>query len=275
MVLESMSSLPARASRKAPPGGFSPLVMIPSRLGSSRLPGKPLASIAGEPMIVHVWRSAVEAACLAGGAKVAVAVDDPAILDAVESAGGTGVLTRKEHVSGTDRIFEALQCIDPRGHHDVVVNLQGDMPDFPSRGLAIVLEALARDHGSVIGTLAGRLRGPGEAADRHVVKAVLGEIQSGIARALDFTREPAPWPEREGEHGFFHHVGVYAYRREALARFVALPPSPRELGERLEQLRALEDGMQICAGMLEEVPVGVDTPEDLERVRSLFLARFP
>lgn len=274
MISKSMSSLADRASLNSPPGGFSPLVLIPARLHSSRLPEKPLAIIAGEPMIVHVWRSALNAARQAGGARVAVATDDPAILDAVEALGGMGVLTRKEHASGTDRIFEALQLLDPQGRHDVIVNLQGDMPDFPPWGLEVVLAALAQDSTSMIGTLVGKLRGSEEAADRNVVKAVLGAMQNGYARAVDFTREPAPWPEAEGEHGFYHHVGVYAYRREALARFVSLPPSPREICERLEQLRALEDGMGICAGMLEEAPVGVDTPVDLENMRARFLERF-
>ena len=237
--------------------------MIPARLGSTRLPGKVLAPIAGEAMIVHVWRRAREAAKAAGGAQVLVAADAPEILAAVEAAGGRGVLEDGDHASGTDRVFAALRQGDPARRHDVVVNLQGDMPDFPPDGLAVVLEALARHRDCGLATLAGRLRDAREAADENVVKAVVGEWRDGFARAVDFTRAPAA----AGEARFCHHVGVYAWRRAALERFVSLPPSPREVRERLEQLRALEDGMGICVGLLERLPVSVDTPEDLAAAR--------
>ena len=258
-----MSYPPLEASRKTRPPRSGPVVVIPARLGSTRLPGKPLAPIAGEAMIVHVWRRAREAAAAMGGAEVLVAADAPEILAAVAAAGGYGVLADGAHASGTDRVFAALQRIDPRGGHDVVVNLQGDMPDFPSQGLCLALEALQRHGDCALATLAGRLRNAQEAADPNVVKAVVDGWQNGFARALDFTRAPAPL----GDGRFCHHVGVYAWRRAALQRFVRLPPSPRETSERLEQLRALEDGMGICAGLLEQIPVSVDTPADLLAAR--------
>ena len=265
-----MPSLPIRASRKSGGVGFSALVVIPARLGSTRLPRKPLAEIAGEPMIAHVWRSAFKAAEAIGGVRVVVAVDAPELLAVVEAAGGIGVMTGSHHASGTDRVFEALERIDSGSEHDIIVNLQGDMPDFPAAGLAKVLEALARDASADIATLVGRLRDANEASDPHIVKAVLGEIRKGFATVQDFTREPAPWDENDGGGRYFHHIGVYAYRRAALQRFVSLPPSPREVAERLEQLRALEDGMSFTAALLEETPVGVDTPEDLEEARKRF-----
>ena len=252
-----MSFLSPEASR------FRPVVIIPARMGSTRLPGKVLAPIAGVPMIAHVWRRAREAAAAAGGAEVLVAADAPEILAAVEAAGGTGVLADGDHASGTDRVFAALQRWEAAGKCDVVVNLQGDMPDFPAQGLAVALQALARHGECGVATLAGRLRDAREAADENVVKAVVTEWRDGSARAVDFTRA-AVAPE---DAGFCHHVGVYAWRREALERFVALPPSPREVKERLEQLRALEDGMGICVGWLERLPVSVDTAEDLEAAR--------
>ena len=265
-----MSFPPSEASRKKTSAQSRPLVIIPARLGSARLPGKPLAIIAAEPMIVHVWRRAREAAAYLDGMEVLVATDAPEIRAAVEAAGGAALLTDGLHFSGTDRIFEALQRFDPRSCHDIVINLQGDMPDFPPGGLALALEALARDEECAVATLAGRLQNAREAADPNVVKAVVADWRDGFARAVDFTRAPAPPADWRN---FCHHVGVYAWRRESLARFVSLPPSPREIKEGLEQLRAMENGMDIHVGLLETMPVSVDTPMDLQAARARFLAQ--
>ncbi|MCY4038323.1 MAG: 3-deoxy-manno-octulosonate cytidylyltransferase [Hyphomicrobiales bacterium] len=252
-------------------------VIIPSRLGSHRLPGKPLAEICGEAMIVHVWRAGAVAAERmsgeAGGCMVVVAGDDAEIIRVIEDAGGVGVLTREGHASGTDRIFEALERIDSSRRYGIIVNLQGDMPDFPPEGLSQVVDVLVRDGSADIATLVGSIRNEQEASDRHVVKAVLGEWQDGIAEAVDFTRAPAKWEESGVAGPFYHHVGIYAYRRPSLERFVSMEPSEREVSEGLEQLRALDSGMKICAAMLEDVPVGVDTPEDLEQARERFLMK--
>lgn len=253
-------------------------VVIPSRLGSRRLPRKPLADICGEAMIVHVWRAGAAGAGIltknSGGCEVDVMVagDDAEIVDAIENAGGVGVLTSKDHASGTDRIFEAVMNAVEH-HYAIVVNLQGDMPDFPPEGLWRVVDALVRDDEADIATLVGRIRNEREASDRHVVKAVLGAWHDGIAEAEDFTRAPAKWEDGGVVGPFYHHIGIYAYRRRALERFALMEPSEREIGEGLEQLRALDWGMKICAAMLEEVPVGVDTPEDLDQARERFLMK--
>ena len=250
------------------------VVIIPSRLGSRRLPHKPLAEICGEAMIVHVWRAGLAAAEQvhedAGGCEVVVAGDAAEIIKVVEDAGGIGILTSEGHVSGTDRIFEALEHIDSHRRYDIIVNLQGDMPDFPSGGLSRVVGVLARDGKADIATLVGCIRSEQEASDRHVVKAVLGEWRDGIAEAVDFTRAPAKWGDGGVVGPLYHHVGIYAYRRRALQRFVSMEPSEREISEGLEQLRALDSGMKVCVALLDEIPVGVDTPQDLDRVRERF-----
>ena len=239
----------------------NPIVLIPARMASTRLPGKPLADIAGRPMIVHVLERAMAAEL--GPAVVACA--EPAVADVIESAGGQAVLTRPDHPSGSDRIFEALQAIDPAGEHDAVVNLQGDLPTLdpvlPARALALLADPAVD-----IGTLAAEIADPAECNDPSVVKAVVSH-RPGEAhgRALYFTRATAP----SGDGLLWHHIGLYAYRREALARFVGLPPSPLERRERLEQLRALEDGMRIEVAFVDTVPLGVDTPAQLERARVL------
>ena len=240
------------------------LVLIPARLGATRLPNKPLADIAGEPMIVHVWRRAVEA----GIGPVAVATDAPAIAEAVTRAGGQAVMTRADHASGSDRIAEAMAAFDPQGHHDVVVIVQGDFPTINPRTIAASIAPLS-DPAVDIATLAAEITEEGERADPNVVKLVGSAVSSGRLRALYFTRATAPW----GEGPLHHHIGVYAYRRRALARFVSLPPSPLETRERLEQLRALEAGMRIDAVVVDDVPFGVDTPEQLEEARALLGAR--
>jgi len=240
-----------------------PVVLIPARMASTRLPGKPLADILGEPMIVHVWRRAIEAEV----GPVVVATDDSRIARAVEAAGGRAVMTRADHQSGSDRIFEALGAIDPEGAHDVVVNIQGDLPTIERAAVGACLAPL--DDASVdIATLAAPIVLAEEKDDPNVVKAVGAQVGAEVAprrlRALYFTRARAPW----GEGELLHHIGLYAYRRSVLARFVALPPSPLERRERLEQLRALEAGMRIDIAVVDTPPLGVDTAEDLKQARA-------
>ena len=243
----------------APPK--NPIVLIPSRLASTRLPDKPLADIHGLPMIVHCLRRAQEA----GFARVAVACGDAAIAEAVQVAGGEAVLTDPAHPSGSDRIFEALQKLDPNGQHDAVINLQGDLPAIDPKVIAAALIPLA-DAAIDIATLATPIIESHEIDDRNVVKAVLSLAPGQtVGRALYFSRRPVPG----GEGPLWHHIGIYAYRRAALERFVSLKPSPLEKRESLEQLRALENGMSIAAAVVDTLPLGVDTPADLERIRAV------
>ena len=237
-----------------------PLILIPARMASTRLPGKPLADIHGQPMIVHVWRRAMEAKA----GRVAVAAAEQAIADAVVRAGGEAVLTHPDHPSGSDRVFEALRKLDPGGRHDVIVNLQGDLPTLDP---ALIRAALAPldDPAVDIGTLATEIREESERTNPNVTKAIVANAGGRQGRALYFTRATAPW----GEGPLYHHIGIYAYRRAALERFVKMPPSPLEKREKLEQLRALEAGMTIAVRIVDAVPLGVDTPEDLERARHL------
>jgi 3-deoxy-manno-octulosonate cytidylyltransferase (CMP-KDO synthetase) len=234
-----------------------PIVVIPARMGSTRLPGKALAPIAGRPMILHV----LERARRADIGPVAVATDSDEIAGVVEAAGCRVARTRGDHACGTDRIGEALATLDPGGAHDVIVNLQGDQPAIEPTSLATALGPLADPHVD-IATLAAPAA-PGERDDPDVVKLIGTEIAPGRLRALYFTRAPAPF----GEGMHLHHIGVYAFRRAALERFTQLPPSPLERRERLEQLRALEAGMRIDAVLLDKAPRGVDTSRDLERLR--------
>jgi 3-deoxy-manno-octulosonate cytidylyltransferase (CMP-KDO synthetase) len=236
------------------------LVLIPARMASSRLPGKPLLDIAGVPMIVHVLRRA-EAAEIG---RVAVATDTPDIAAAVTAHGGEAVMTRADHPSGSDRIFEALEKLDSRGETDVVVNLQGDFPTISSQNICDVLPPLD-DPAVDIATLAAEIHDEEEATNPNVVKAVGSVIAGHRMRALYFTRATAP----TGDGPRYHHIGLYAYRRAALERFVRLPPSPLEKQERLEQLRALEAGMRIDITVVDTVPRGVDTPADLETARRI------
>jgi len=238
----------------------NPIVLVPARMSSTRLPGKPLADISGEPMIVHVWRRAIEADV----GPVLVAADDSRIVEAVTAVGGRATLTRADHGSGSDRIFEALTAVDPDGRHDVIVNVQGDLPTIARQAVRAAVGPLA-DPNVDIATLATEIRRAEERDDPNVVKAVGTEIAPGRLRALYFTRCSAPW----GDGPLLHHIGLYAYRRAALARFVALPPSPLERRERLEQLRALEAGMRIDIALVDVAPLGVDTPEDLRRAREM------
>jgi 3-deoxy-D-manno-octulosonate cytidylyltransferase len=241
-----------------------PIVLIPARLKATRLPDKPLADIAGEPMIVHVWRRA----CEAGIGPVAVATDAASIAEAVEKAGGKAVMTRDDHASGSDRIFEAVEAIDPARRHDIVVNVQGDFPTIDPAAVAASVEPLS-DPAVDIATLVGEITDEEERTNPNVVKLVGSAVSKRRLRALYFTRATAPY----GEGPLYHHVGLYAFRRPALARFVKLAPSPLEIREKLEQLRALEAGMRIDAVVLDHVPFGVDTPEYLERARAVIAAR--
>jgi 3-deoxy-manno-octulosonate cytidylyltransferase (CMP-KDO synthetase) len=241
-----------------------PLVLIPARLAATRLPNKPLADIAGEPMIVHVWRRAVEA----GIGPVAVATDAPEIAEAVTKAGGLAVMTRVDHASGSDRIFEAVEKLDPEGRHDVVVNVQGDLPTIDPAIIAASIVPLS-DAAVDLATLVAVIEREEEKTNPSVVKMVGSEVSAGRFRALYFTRATAPY----GDGPLYHHIGLYAYRRKALQRFVGLPPSALEIREKLEQLRALEAGMRIDAVVVNDVPLGVDTPHDLERAREIIAAR--
>src|ERR1700712_1231982 len=236
------------------------LVLIPARMAASRLPGKPLLDIAGLPMIVHVLRRA-EAA---GIGRVAVATDTPDIAVAVMAHGGEAVMTRADHPSGSDRIFEALGKLDPEGKADIIVNLQGDFPTIRTDNIKSVLGPLA-DPAVDIATLAAQIHTEEESSNPNVVKAIGSVVSEGRLRALYFTRAAAP----HGEGPRYHHIGLYAYRRAALERFVALPPSLLEQQEKLEQLRALEAGMRIDIMIVDTVPRGVDTPEDLVTTRLL------
>ena len=209
-------------------------------------------------MIVRV----VERALAAGLGPVVVAVDSREISEALDGSGAEVVLTRPDHPSGSDRIFEAIVCLDPDRRHDVVVNLQGDFPTVSPAAIAAALGPLA-DADVAIGTLAGEIVHEHERRSENVVKVVGSPVSERRLRALYFTRATAPW----GDGPLYHHSGIYAYRRAALERFVSLPPSALEKRERLEQLRALEDGMRIDVTVIDEVPFGVDTPEDLARAR--------
>ena len=230
-------------------------------MASTRLPGKPLADIHGIPMIVHVLRRGQEA----GIGPVAVACAEPEIAEAVRAAGAIAILTDPSLPSGSDRVHAALASLDPQGRHDVVVNLQGDFPTITAEQLRAVITPLL-DPRTDIATLVAPILSEEEANTPSVVKAAcVFERGRAISPALYFSRAPIPW----GDGPRWHHIGIYAYRRAALARFVSLPESPLERREKLEQLRALEDGMRIVCARIEHGPFGVDTPADLERARDL------
>jgi 3-deoxy-manno-octulosonate cytidylyltransferase (CMP-KDO synthetase) len=239
---------------------MSVLILIPARLAATRLPGKPLADIHGRPMIVHV----AERAAASGLGRIAVATDSEAVLRAVRAHGFEAVMTRADHASGSDRIHEALTALDPTGEIEFVVNVQGDLPTIDPAIIGAALEPLSEPQVQ-IATLGVEIVREEEMTNPNVVKIVGSPLGADRLRALYFTRATAPW----GEGPLYHHVGLYAYRREALERFVALPPSPLERREKLEQLRALEAGMRIDARIVDTVPLGVDTPDELERARRL------
>lgn len=235
------------------------IIVIPARMESTRLPGKPLADICGLPMIVHVMNRALEANI----GPVIIATDSEEIAAAVRAHGGEAILTSKHHPSGSDRIFEAIQAFDKAGRFDCIVNVQGDLPTIAGGDIQAALAAL-RAGDADIATLAAEIHDPAERTNPNVVKVVGSEIGERRLRALYFTRATAPY----GEGPLFHHIGLYAYRRAALARFIALPPSKLEQREKLEQLRALEAGMRIDVALVDSVPLGVDTPDDLALARA-------
>ena len=234
------------------------VILIPARMAATRLPGKPLADIAGRPMIAHVLDRATEA----GLGPVFVATDSEAIVAAVTKAGGRAVITRADHASGSDRIFDAMEQIGAGA--EIIVNVQGDLPTIEPADIRAALAPL-RDPAVDIATLAAEIRRPEERTNPNVVKVVGTPVGSGRLRALYFTSATAP----HGDGPLYHHIGLYAYRRAALARFVRMPPSVLERREKLEQLRALEAGMRIDVALVETVPLGVDTPEDLARARQM------
>lgn len=233
------------------------IILIPARLASTRLPGKPLADLHGIPMIVHVLRRAAAAAI----GEAVVATDSEAVATAVEKAGGRAVMTRSDHVSGSDRIYEALEAVDPEHRIDIVVNVQGDLPTIDPANIRAALRPL-HDPAVDIATLAAVITDETELTNPNVVKVAGPQVAANRLHAQSFIRKNATGP---GPH--YHHIGLYAYRRPALERFVKLPPSPNEQREKLEQLRALDAGMRIDVEVVNSVPLGVDTPEDLERAR--------
>ncbi len=236
------------------------LVLIPARLAATRLPRKPLADIAGQPMIVHVLRRAQEA--MVG--PVVVATDSRDVADAVIAGGGQAIMTRADHPSGSDRIFEAMSQVDPHGRAAIIVNVQGDLPTLAPADIVAAVELLA-EPAVDIGTLAAEIHRVEERDNPNVVKVVGSPIGPRRLKALYFTRATAP----AGDGPLYHHIGLYAYRRAALSRFVNLPPSALEQREKLEQLRALEAGMRIDVAIVDSVPLGVDTQDDLDRARAL------
>jgi len=242
---------------------MKPIVIIPARMASTRLPGKPLADIGGIPMIVRVWKQATAAKV----GPVVVACAEREIAQAVEFAGGRAVMTPPELPSGSDRIYAALNAVDHRFEHDVVVNVQGDLPALDPAHLRVAIETLAAVGGD-IATLAAEIDSEAEADNPNVTKVVAAwDVTAARGRALYFTRARAPW----GKGPLYAHVGLYVYTRDALTRFVGLAPSPLEKREKLEQLRALEAGMHITVGRVDSVPMSVDTPADLEKARAMLV----
>jgi 3-deoxy-manno-octulosonate cytidylyltransferase (CMP-KDO synthetase) len=230
-------------------------------MASTRLPGKPLADIAGKPMIVHV----AERAVASGLGRVVVATDSTEIKEAVEAHGLEAVMTRGDHESGSDRIYEALQLIDPNKEFDAVINVQGDLPTIDPALIKTALQPLIEGPAD-IATLGVEISDIQEKTNPNVVKIVGSPLaESNKLRALYFTRATAPY----GDGPLYHHIGLYAYRREALEKFVALGQSVLEIREKLEQLRALEAGMRIDVEVVQSFPLGVDTPEDLEKARQV------
>ena len=237
----------------------NPIILIPARMASMRLPNKPMASIAGKPMIVQVWHRAMEADC----GRVVVAAAEAEIVDAITAVGGEAILTDPDLPSGSDRIYQALMRVDAQGTHAAIINLQGDLPNLDPQHVKTVLDILP---GYEMSTLVAEITTDEERENPNVVKAILSLPEGQKSgRALYFTRATAP----TGDGPLYHHIGIYGYQRAALEHFVSLPPSPLEKRERLEQLRALEAGMHISAACVDVVPIGVDTQADLERADRL------
>jgi 3-deoxy-manno-octulosonate cytidylyltransferase (CMP-KDO synthetase) len=243
---------------------MDPVIVIPARMASTRLPGKPLADIAGLPMIVRVWKQAMAAKL----GPVIVAAAEREIADAIEKAGGIAVMTDPDLPSGSDRVFQAVETFDPDRKHDVVVNLQGDLPALDPAYVRAVAGVLAPT-GADIATLAAEIDDPADYDNPAVVKPVVTwDVTGDRGRALYFTRSRAP----ANDGPLYHHVGIYAYTRDALSRFVKLPPSALEKREKLEQLRALEANMSIAVARVDSVPLSVDTPADLEKACAVIAA---
>lgn len=247
------------------PAAEKTLVMIPARMASTRLPNKPLADIAGLPMIVQVAKRAQEAKA----GRVVVAVDEQAVFDVVKAAGFDVVMTRQDHQSGSDRIYEALQKADPEGKAEYIINVQGDLPTIEAEVVRASLRPLLDNASTDIATLTVEITDEHEKTNPNVVKIVGSPISETRLKALYFTRATAPY----GDGPLYHHIGLYTYRRAALEKFVSLGPSPLEMRERLEQLRALEAGMRIDAEIVHSIPLGVDTPADLEKARAILTSR--
>jgi 3-deoxy-manno-octulosonate cytidylyltransferase (CMP-KDO synthetase) len=248
---------------------MTPIILIPARMESTRLPGKPLADIAGRPMIIHVWQRAMDA----GLGPVVVATDSAAVARAVKAAGGLVAMTRTDHQSGSDRIAEALNAIDPSRNHDVVINVQGDLPTIDPAIIKAVAGPLA-DQAVDMATLACAITDEAECSNPNIVKAVgtpVGDASERRLRALYFTRVAAP----SGDGPLLHHIGLYGFRRRSLERFVSLPQGHLEKREKLEQLRALENGMRIDIALVDTVPLGVDTAEQLEQARRMLSGDLP
>jgi 3-deoxy-manno-octulosonate cytidylyltransferase (CMP-KDO synthetase) len=241
------------------------LVLIPARMASTRLPGKPLADIAGLPMIVQVAKRAQEAEA----GRIIVAVDHQDVYDAVTAAGFDVVMTRVDHQSGSDRIFEAVSKADPDGRMEFIINVQGDLPTIEPEAVRASLRPLQDNDSTDIATLTVEITDEHEKTNPNVVKIVGSPLSPTRLRALYFTRATAPY----GQGPLYHHIGLYAYRRAALEKFVSLGPSVLEKRESLEQLRALEAGMRIDAEIVDSVPLGVDTPADLEKARAILSAK--
>jgi 3-deoxy-manno-octulosonate cytidylyltransferase (CMP-KDO synthetase) len=241
------------------------LVLIPARMASTRLPGKPLADIAGLPMIVQVAKRAQEAEA----GRIIVAVDHQDVYDAVTAAGFDVVMTRVDHQSGSDRIFEAVSKADPDGRMEFIINVQGDLPTIEPEAVRASLRPLQDNDSTDIATLTVEITDEHEKTNPNVVKIVGSPLSQTRLRALYFTRATAPY----GQGPLYHHIGLYAYRRAALEKFVSLGPSVLEKRESLEQLRALEAGMRIDAEIVDSVPLGVDTPADLEKARAILSAK--
>lgn len=265
---EHLTAMTPSTSTSAPanPLPGNPLIVIPARMASTRLPGKPLADIAGAPMIVQVWRRAIESAV----GPVIVACAEEEIAEAVAAAGGTAVLTDPDLPSGSDRVWQAVGRFDAAGQHDVIVNVQGDLPTLDPALIRASLEPFSGGGTADLTTLVCAITDPEERTNPNVVKAVVG-FRDGArcGRGLYFSRATVP----HGDGPLWHHIGLYAYRRSALARFVALPPGVLESREKLEQLRALENGMTIECVRVDTVPLGVDTPADLEKARRILSAK--
>ncbi len=240
------------------------LILIPARMASSRLPDKPMADIGGMPMICQVYQRALEADI----GTPWVATDSQEVMDAVIAHGGNAVMTSSDHVSGSDRIWEAVEKIDPEAKSEFIINVQGDLPTIEAK---IIRQSLAPllDGPADIATLGVKITDEQEKTNPNVVKIIGSHVAQDTMRAIYFSRATAPW----GEGDLFHHIGLYAYRREALKKFVSLEPSKLELREKLEQLRAIEAGMRIDVSIVDTVPLGVDTQEDLERARKWFQTR--